>query len=56
MSVAFTYNDLVIFAEHAMNVAGVCRERDLKAVAATADCMANRTVIPAPNWMSPTST
>jgi pyruvate formate lyase activating enzyme len=35
-SVAFTYNDPVIFAEYAMDVADACRERRIKAIAVTA--------------------
>ncbi len=35
-SVAFTYNDPVIFMEYAIDVADACRERDIKAVAVTA--------------------
>ncbi|MBI2319630.1 MAG: AmmeMemoRadiSam system radical SAM enzyme [Betaproteobacteria bacterium] len=35
-SVAFTYNDPVIFAEYAMDVADACRARGVKAVAVTA--------------------
>ncbi len=35
-SVAFTYNDPVIFAEYAMDVADVCHEQGIKAVAVTA--------------------
>ncbi len=35
-SVAFTYNDPVIFAEYAIDVAHACRERGIKAVAVTA--------------------
>jgi len=35
-SVAFTYNDPVIFAEYAMDVADACHARDIKAVAVTA--------------------
>ncbi len=35
-SVAFTYNDPVIFAEYALDVAAACREADLKTVAVTA--------------------
>ncbi|HWN68916.1 MAG TPA: AmmeMemoRadiSam system radical SAM enzyme [Haliangium sp.] len=35
-SVAFTYNDPVIFAEYAIDVAAACRERGVKAVAVTA--------------------
>src|SRR2546427_1735367 len=34
-SVAFTYNDPVIFAEYAIDVADACRERGIKAVAGT---------------------
>lgn len=35
-SVAFTYNDPVIFHEYAIDVAQACRERDIKSVAVTA--------------------
>ena len=35
-SVAFTYNDPVIFAEYAIDVAAACRERGIKTVAVTA--------------------
>ena len=35
-SVAFTYNDPVIFAEYAMDVADACHEMDIKTVAVTA--------------------
>ena len=35
-SVAFTYNDPVIFAEYAMDVADECHQLDIKAVAVTA--------------------
>jgi pyruvate formate lyase activating enzyme len=35
-SVAFTYNDPVIFAEYAIDVAQACRERGIKAVTVTA--------------------
>ncbi|MGQ0670689.1 MAG: AmmeMemoRadiSam system radical SAM enzyme [Actinomycetota bacterium] len=35
-SVAFTYNDPVIFMEYAMDIADVCRERGIRAVAVTA--------------------
>jgi pyruvate formate lyase activating enzyme len=38
-SVAFTYNDPVIFMEYATDVADACRERGLKAVAVTAGYM-----------------
>jgi pyruvate formate lyase activating enzyme len=38
-SVAFTYNDPVIFLEYAMDVADACRERGVKAVAVTAGYM-----------------
>ena len=35
-SVAFTYNDPVVFLEYAVDVADACRERGIKAVAVTA--------------------
>src|SRR3954449_7064871 len=35
-SVAFTYNDPVLWAEYAIDTARACRERDIKAVAVTA--------------------
>ena len=35
-SVAFTYNDPVIFFEYALDTAAACRERGLKSVAVTA--------------------
>jgi pyruvate formate lyase activating enzyme len=35
-SVAFTYNDPVIFAEYAMDIADACHDRGVKAVAVTA--------------------
>ncbi len=35
-SVAFTYNDPVIFAEYAMDIADACRDRGIQAVAVTA--------------------
>jgi pyruvate formate lyase activating enzyme len=38
-SVAFTYNDPVIFMEYAMDVADACRELGIKAVAVTAGYM-----------------
>jgi pyruvate formate lyase activating enzyme len=38
-SVAFTYNDPVIFAEYAMDVADACRERGVRTVAVTAGYM-----------------
>jgi pyruvate formate lyase activating enzyme len=38
-SVAFTYNDPVIFMEYAIDVARACRERGIKAVAVTAGYM-----------------
>ncbi len=38
-SVAFTYNDPVIFLEYAVDVADACREREVKAVAVTAGYM-----------------
>jgi pyruvate formate lyase activating enzyme len=38
-SVAFTYNDPVIFMEYAMDVADACRQRGIKAVAVSAGYM-----------------
>jgi pyruvate formate lyase activating enzyme len=38
-SVAYTYNDPVIFMEYAMDVADACREQDVKSVAVTAGYM-----------------
>ncbi|HMP82677.1 MAG TPA: AmmeMemoRadiSam system radical SAM enzyme [Verrucomicrobiota bacterium] len=38
-SVAFTYNDPVIFAEYAMDVADACRAQDIRTVAVTAGYM-----------------
>ncbi len=38
-SVAFTYNDPVIFAEYAMDIADACREKGVYAVAVTAGYM-----------------
>ena len=38
-SVAFTYNDPVIFAEYAMDVADACREHGIQSVAVTAGYM-----------------
>ncbi len=35
-SVAFTYNDPVIFHEYAIDIAAACRERDIRTVAVTA--------------------
>jgi pyruvate formate lyase activating enzyme len=40
-SVAFTYNDPVIFAEYAIDVADACRERGIYAVAVTAGYMSD---------------
>jgi pyruvate formate lyase activating enzyme len=56
-SVAFTYNDPVIFAEYAMDVADACRERGIKSVAVTAGYTSP--MMRAPNftsaWMPQTS-
>jgi pyruvate formate lyase activating enzyme len=38
-SVAFTYNDPVVFMEYAIDVAGACRERGIRTVAVTAGYM-----------------
>ncbi|MDX1735528.1 MAG: AmmeMemoRadiSam system radical SAM enzyme [Halioglobus sp.] len=35
-SIAFTYNDPIIFMEYALDVAAACRERDIRTVAVTA--------------------
>ena len=35
-SIAFTYNDPIIFLEYALDVAAACRERDIRTVAVTA--------------------
>ncbi|NIO41828.1 MAG: AmmeMemoRadiSam system radical SAM enzyme [Burkholderiales bacterium] len=35
-SIAFTYNDPVIFAEYAIDIAEACRDRDIRTVAVTA--------------------
>ena len=35
-SIAFTYNDPVIFAEYAMDIADACRDQDIRTVAVTA--------------------
>jgi len=40
-SVAFTYNDPVIFAEYAMDIADACHEFDIKTVAVTAGYITN---------------
>lgn len=40
-SVAFTYNDPVIFLEYAVDVAAACREADIKTVAVTAGYIAD---------------
>ncbi|MGB5079443.1 MAG: AmmeMemoRadiSam system radical SAM enzyme [Burkholderiales bacterium] len=41
-SIAFTYNDPVVFAEYAMDAADACREVGVKAVAVTAGYMHDR--------------
>ncbi len=41
-SVAFTYNDPVIFAEYAIDIADACRQRDVKTVAVTAGYIHDR--------------
>ncbi len=41
-SVAFTYNDPIIFAEYAMDTADACRERGMKTVAVTAGYVHDR--------------
>ncbi|MDZ4201239.1 MAG: AmmeMemoRadiSam system radical SAM enzyme [Gallionella sp.] len=42
MSVAFTYNDPVVFAEYAMDIADACHEHGIKTVAVTAGYMHDR--------------
>ncbi|HHH30202.1 MAG TPA: AmmeMemoRadiSam system radical SAM enzyme [Polyangiaceae bacterium] len=42
LSVAFTYNDPVIFAEYAIDTAAACRERGVKTVAVTAGYISAR--------------
>ena len=39
LSVAYTYNDPVVFAEYALDTAAACRERGIKSVAVTAGFM-----------------
>lgn len=41
-SVAFTYNDPVIFAEYAIDIAAACREKGIKTVAVTAGYITER--------------
>lgn len=41
-SVAFTYNDPVIFAEYAMDIAHACRQQDVRTVAVTAGYIQGR--------------
>jgi pyruvate formate lyase activating enzyme len=56
-SVAFTYNDPVVFLEYAVDVADACRERGIRAVAVTAGyiCAAPRSSSTS-TWTPPTST
>lgn len=44
-SVAFTYNDPIVFAEYAIDTADACRERGVHPVAVTAGYMAERAAI-----------
>ena len=56
-SVAFTYNDPVIFMEYAIDVARACHERGIKTVAVTAgDICARAAREFYSTWMRPTST
>ena len=55
-SVAFTYNDPVIFLEYAVDVAAACREVGLQAVAVTAGYIASlRDQSSSPRWTPPIS-
>jgi pyruvate formate lyase activating enzyme len=56
-SVAFTYNDPVVFLEYVVDVADACRERGIRAVAVTAGyiCAAPRSSSTS-TWTPPTST
>ena len=57
-SVAFTYNDPVIFLEYAIDVAEACRERGIRTVAVTAGyvCAEPRARVLRGAWTRPTST
>jgi pyruvate formate lyase activating enzyme len=56
-SVAFTYNDPVIFAEYAMDTADACHALGIKTVAVTAGYMhPNRRASSIRRWTPPTST
>jgi pyruvate formate lyase activating enzyme len=58
-SVAYTYNDPVIFLEYAIDVAQACRERGIRNVAVSAgyDCAApRRAPSSTATWTPPTST
>ena len=56
-SVAYTYNDPVIFAEYAMDTADACRELGVQSVAVTAVTSApRRSATSTPRWMPRTST
>ena len=50
-SVAFTYNDPIIFHEYAIDVAKACREKDIKTVAVTAGYISPEPRIEFFNWM-----
>jgi hypothetical protein len=56
-SVAFTYNDPVIFAEYAIDTAVACHELGVKTVAVTAGYIhAEPAPSSSPSWTAPTST
>jgi pyruvate formate lyase activating enzyme len=56
-SVAFTYNDPVIFHEYAIDVADACHARGIRCVAVTADIRIRRRAPSSTRtWMRPTST
>lgn len=50
-SVAFTYNDPVIFHEYAIDVAKACREKDIKTVAVTAGYISPEPRVEFFQWM-----
>ena len=56
-SVAFTYNDPVIFLEYAIDVADACRARGIQTVAVTAGYVERRAAraSSSPTWTRPTS-
>lgn len=56
-SVAFTYNDPIVFAEYAIDTALACHERKIKTVAVTAGyIIRSQPKHSSPRWMPPTLT